>query len=94
MSSSIPYVALSLYGAEEIVSQRIVSIKLSDIIRRTFANVMQVFQNWQQSFLWMDQYRISQSDPAEKETMIVKMDRVYKGADLIRCICIGIFNSG
>ena len=43
---------------------------------------MQVFKNWEQSFLWMDQYCISQSDRVEEETLVVKMDRVYKGAHL------------
>ena len=69
-------------------------MKLPDIIRRTFVDVIELVKNSEQRFLWIDQYCISQSDPAEKETMIVKMDRVYKGADLIRYICIGIFNSG
>lgn len=51
-------------------------------ISKTVQDAIAVTKGLEYRYLWVDRHCINQNDETEKRTVIAKMDRIYRGADL------------
>lgn len=84
-----PYICLSYVWGEKAATEQASGPELPEDLPKTIEDSMFVALNLGVPYLWVDRYCIDQYNDEEKHSIIQRMDRIYKGAELTIFAAVG-----